>query len=199
MRQPVVSVPLAAALLLSAARAGGAGPRPVTMRQAYDLTIAAAKKWRPDVGLYEINSADLAGVFNPREGLDGRRRVWYVDYYARSAQKHYVLRVEDGRVIPKSIAVNPFLHDFIKPADIPDTAKLAKLAINQGLKASKNVAFGLHFDIGEELLDSPNQPVRVQVYGRPASPAGVSVSSASQGGLTRLVFDTQGRVVEAGR
>lgn len=197
MQSAKVLLSSTAIVTLSSALAGASAGHPVTMREAYTLTASAAKKWHADAGLYEINSADLAGVTNSQEGLDGRRRVWYVDYYSKSAQKHFVLRVEDGRVIPKSIGVNPFLHDFIQPADIPDTTKLARLALSKGLKPSNSVAFGLHFDIGEELVDSANQPVRIQVYGRPG---GVSTASVNGGGsLTRLVFDTSSNLVEGGR
>lgn len=64
---------------------------PVTSKVAYDLALAAAKKWQADALLF-----DLSSLANAPVDTEGRSSTWSLKFFSRKANKVFIVTVANG-------------------------------------------------------------------------------------------------------
>lgn len=188
----------------------------VTLREAYEVALPLAQEWSPQAGLYQAHSADLESDPNPKAGLDGQRRHWYIDFsrpelvgFANTPETNtetiFTVEIIDGKAVGTFTSINPVDWALIAPEEIPDSAALAAEAQKAGLEASDHFAYGYHFDLFRNqsqvmdqprLQDAPEGAVFLEITGRRAPgvlPQEVAKAEGASG-LSHLYFTPKGKL-----
>ena len=188
----------------------------LTLREAYEVALPLAQEWSPVAGLYQAHSADLENDPDPRAGLDGKRRHWYLDFsrpdlvgFSNTPETNtetiFTVEIIDGKPVGTFNSINPVDWALIDPAEIPDSAALAAQAQKAGLEASDFFAYGYHFDLFRNqsqvmgqprLQDATEGAVFLEITGRRAPgvlPQDVA-QAAGAASLSHLYFTPKGQL-----
>ncbi len=71
--------------------------RYLTLKEAYNLAMNQIEE--DEVYLYTMTSADLEGIFDLKDGLDGKRRFWNLDFNKLNTTDHYIFQIQDGKIV----------------------------------------------------------------------------------------------------
>ena len=119
----------------------GTGKKPVTGKQAYDLTWAVTVKWQKDAGLTELSTTSEG----PLDG-DGRSAHWVAHYYSPSAKQVYLTSLDAGKVTHFAHPSNELKTVPLEADSILDTKRLRDIAEEAG--GAKCTAKGATLTLG---------------------------------------------------
>ncbi len=119
----------------------GTGKKPLTGRQAYDLTRAVTAKWRTDAGLTELSTTSEGPL-----DAEGRSAHWVAHYYSPSSKEVLLASLDDGRLTHSKHPSNELRTVPIEADTILDTKRLRVIAEEAG--GSKCTARGAAVSAG---------------------------------------------------
>ena len=150
MTNRTASLALALSLALAAAPAAFAAG-PVDAQAAYNLSKAAAAKWKPDAQLFSFQSSGLAPV-----DTEGRSAEWVVKWTSAAAGAINLMSVKNGAVTTYEMADKGGRTIVLSPQSIFDSKKLVAMADAKGGTARRaagvNVSLGL---VQSKVNDAP--------------------------------------------
>jgi ankyrin repeat protein len=119
----------------------GTGKKPITGKQAYDTTSAAALRWQKDAALTELSTTSV-GPFD----ADGRSAHWVAHFYSPSAKQVFLASLDEGKLTHSEHPSNELRTLTIEADTILDTKRLRDIAEEAG--GSKCTARGASASAG---------------------------------------------------
>ncbi|HEY3123658.1 MAG TPA: ankyrin repeat domain-containing protein [Thermoanaerobaculia bacterium] len=119
----------------------GMGRRPLTGKQAYDMTWAVTAKWQKDAGLTELSTTSEGPL-----DKDGRSAHWVAHYFSPSAAQVYLTSIDDGKLMHFAHTSNELTTITMNADTILDTKRLRDIAEDAG--GSKYTAKGARLSAG---------------------------------------------------
>ena len=124
----------------------GTGKKPITAKQAYDMTYAVTVKWQKDAALTELSTTSEGPL-----GPDGRSAHWVAHYYSPSAGQVYLTNIDEGKLTHSAHASNALRTIAVNADTILDSKRLLDIA--EGAGGSKYSASGARLTVG--LVQNP--------------------------------------------
>jgi hypothetical protein len=121
------SVPMPPPQPTAKSSATGTGKKPLTGKQAYDLTFAAASKWQKDAGLTELSTTSEGPIDS-----EGRSAHWVAHFYSPSGQQVLLASLDDGKLTQITRPSNELRTAPIEADTILDTKRLREIAEEAG-------------------------------------------------------------------
>lgn len=119
----------------------GTGNKPITGKQAYDLTWAAVARWRKDAGLTELSTTSEGPL-----DAEGRSAHWVAHYYSPSAQQVSLASLDGGKLTRSEHPSSELRTAPLDAETILDTKRLRDIAEEAG--GSKYTAKGARLTAG---------------------------------------------------
>ena len=119
----------------------GTGKKPVSGKQAYDMTWAVTVKWQKDAGLTELSTTSEGPL-----DADGRSAHWVAHYYSPSAKQVYLTSLDAGKLTHFAHPSNELKTLTVDADTILDTKRLRDIAEEAG--GSKCTAKGATLSLG---------------------------------------------------
>jgi len=124
----------------------GTGKKPITAKQAYDMTYAMTVKWQKDAALTELTTTSEGPL-----GPDGRSAHWVAHYYSPSAEQVCLTSIDEGKLTHSAHPSNALRTIAIDADTILDSKRLLDIAEAAG--GSKYSASGARLTAG--LVQNP--------------------------------------------
>ncbi len=105
----------------------GTGKKPLTGKQAYDLTRAVTAKWQKDAGLTELSTTSEGPL-----DAEGRSAHWVAHYYSPSGKLVSLASLDDGKLTHSEHPSNELKTMTIEADTIFDTKRLREIAEEAG-------------------------------------------------------------------
>jgi ankyrin repeat protein len=105
----------------------GTGKKPLTGKQAYDLTWAVTAKWQKDAGLTELSTTSEGPL-----DAEGRSAHWVAHFYSPSGKQVSLASLDDGRLTHSEHPSNELRTMTIEADTILDTKRLREIAEEAG-------------------------------------------------------------------
>jgi len=119
----------------------GTGKKPLTGKQAYDLTWAVTAKWQKDAGLTELSTTSEGPL-----DAEGRSAHWVAHYYSPSGKQVLLASLDNGKLTHSSHPSNELRTITVDADMILDTKRLREIAEEAG--GSKCTARGASVSAG---------------------------------------------------
>jgi hypothetical protein len=107
--------------------ATGTGKKPLTGKQAYDLTSVVTAKWQKDAGLTELSTTSEGPL-----DADGRSAHWVAHYYSPSGKQVSLASIDDGKLTRTEHPSNELRTIAVEADTILDTKRLRDIAEEAG-------------------------------------------------------------------
>ncbi|MFA9377020.1 MAG: hypothetical protein ACERKZ_09750 [Lachnotalea sp.] len=123
----------------------------LTLLDAYKKGYGVAHTLNKDSMLYTMTSADVEGQKEHYEGIKGIRNNWNIDFAVPDSTTHYIIQIENGKIIKtsKTVGVKKYKNELIASQDLlinsPEALKIAKKSF--GIKKGKIWAIGYHYTV----------------------------------------------------
>jgi ankyrin repeat protein len=124
----------------------GTGKKPITAKQAYEMTYSVTVKWQKDAALTELTTTSEGPL-----AADGRSAHWVAHYYSPSAAQVYLTSIDEGKLTHSAHPSNALRTITVDADTILDSKRLLDIA--EGAGGSKYSASGAHLTAG--LVQNP--------------------------------------------
>jgi uncharacterized protein len=124
----------------------GTGKKPITAKQAYEMTYSVTAKWQKDAALTELTTTSEGPL-----GADGRSAHWVAHYYSPSAAQVYLTSIDEGKLTHSAHPSNALRTIVVDADTILDSKRLLDIA--EGAGGSKYSASGARLTAG--LVQNP--------------------------------------------
>lgn len=134
----------------------------LSLKEAYELAFNQIIE--EDVYLYTMTSADLEDVFDLKDGENGKRRFWNLDFNKLNTTDHYIFQIQDGEIVNQvqvpglNVGEEKLIDSSEILIDSCEALKISKenYEINPGIEW----ALGYHF-----MLNKYNGTITISVTG----------------------------------
>jgi ankyrin repeat protein len=124
----------------------GTGKKPITAKQAYEMTYSVTARWQKDAALTELTTTSEGPL-----GADGRSAHWVAHYYSPSAAQVYLTSIDEGKLTHSAHPSNALRTIAVDTDTILDSKRLLDIA--EGAGGSKYSANGARLTAG--LVQNP--------------------------------------------
>lgn len=142
--------------------------KPLTLKEAYELSLKEAAKWNSKAALCFMTSVDNPVTENVFEGIDGKRRYWNFEYAVPNTNQHHIITIHDGQVV-KSIDTKGLNKNddliFSKDIALDSMEALDKAKKEFELKQGVGWAVGYHFVLNKIIDKNVLTVVGLDKYG----------------------------------